>query len=394
MQALAWLPRPRLRPSWQTGTPRSVPDSRRAIPHPLSRPPEPPTLEDVARRSGVSTATVSRCLNVPERVAPATRERVERAVAALGYTPNFGARALMSRRTDTFGAVIPTLENAIFARGLQAFQEALVARGATLLVASSSYDPAIEASEIRALVARGAEGLLLIGTDRAPGVARLLERRRTPVVVAWTWSASRRGSCVGFDNAAASRGLAARALELGHRRFAYVSAARAGNDRARERVAGAARALADAGLDPGSMPVIETVYSIEAGGDAFEAALARSPRPSVVMCGNDVLAVGAVRRARALGLDVPGDVSITGFDDIELATVVEPALTTVHVPHREMGRRAAELLFARAREGSAHARVRLDTRLVERESLGPPPSRGAGKRARPRVRARRPGPGP
>ena len=157
---------------------------------------------------------------------------------------------------------------------------------------------------------------------------------------------------------------------------------RATNDRARDRVAGAALALADAGQDPDTMPVFETIYSIDAGGEAFEAAMAAALRPTVVMCGNDVLAVGAVKRARALGLDVPGDVSVTGFDDIELATVVEPALTTVHVPHREMGRRAAELLLARIDGTSGHARIRLDTHVVERASLGPVP------------RARRSGRGP
>ena len=353
-------------------------------PRPPNTPVEPPTLEDVARRAGVSTATVSRCLNVPERVAPATRTRIESAVAALGYAPNFGAKALMSRRTGTFGAVIPTMANAVFARGLQAFQEALVARGATLLVASSSYDPEIEENEIRALVARGADGLLLIGTERRPEVRRFLERRRTPVVIGWTWFSAGRGSCVGFDNVAASRALAERALALGHRRFACVSARRKGNDRARDRVAGVALALGGAGLDAAALPVIETVYSIEAGAEAFERAMALEPRPTVVMCGNDVLAVGAVRRARALGLAVPGDVSVTGFDDLELATVVEPALTTVHVPHREMGRRAAELLLARAGGETGHGRVRLETRVVERESLGPAPRSGPGIRRRAR----------
>lgn len=331
---------------------------------------EPPTLEDVARGAGVSTATVSRCLNSPARVAPSTRARIESVVTELGYSPNFGARALMSGRTDTFGAVIPTMASAVFARGLQAFQKVLTAHGATLLVASSSYDPAVEEGEIRALIARGADGLLLIGTDRSAAVRRLLAQRAVPVVTAWAWSASMRGSCVGFDNVAASSDLAERALALGHRRFAYVSAMRRGNDRARGRVEGARRALAARGID--ALPVIETVYTIEAGGDAFEAAMDGSPRPTVVMCGNDVLAVGALLRARRMGLGVPGEVSITGFDDIELASVVEPRLTTVHVPHREMGRRAAELLLARVAGTSRHVRFRLETSIVEGASLGPP----------------------
>ena len=119
-----------------------------------------PTLEDVAAQSGVSTATVSRCLNSPGQVSKSTRERVMQAVSDLGYAPNFGARALAAKRTNTFGAIIPTMENAIFARGLQAFQDELREHGVTLLVASSSYSPDQEEEQIRSLVTRGADALL------------------------------------------------------------------------------------------------------------------------------------------------------------------------------------------------------------------------------------------
>ena len=154
------------------------------------RKPSAPTLEDVARRAGVSTATVSRCLNEPARVTDATRERVTDAVAALGYSPNFGARALAARRTRTIGAVIPTMEHAIFARALQAFQEALQAKGFTLLVASSSYQPDLEEEQIRALVARGAEGLLLVGHDRPERVYEFLEMQNVPALIAWAFHRS------------------------------------------------------------------------------------------------------------------------------------------------------------------------------------------------------------
>ena len=116
-----------------------------------------PTLADVARLAAVSTATVSRCLNTPDQVVAETRERVQAAIEKLGYAPNYSARALAANRTHTVGAVIPTMENAIFARGLQAFQEELGERGYTLLVASSAYKPALEAEQIRTLVARGVD---------------------------------------------------------------------------------------------------------------------------------------------------------------------------------------------------------------------------------------------
>src|SRR6056297_1290979 len=154
---------------------------------PISAPRPAPTLEDVARAADVSTATVSRCLNTPGKVSDDTRLRVMEAVAALGYAPNFGARAMVSRRTRTIGAIIPTMENAIFARGLQAFQEELHARGYMLLVASSAYQPKIEEEQIRALVARGADGLLLIGHDRDPAIYDYLRARSIPVLSAWVY---------------------------------------------------------------------------------------------------------------------------------------------------------------------------------------------------------------
>ena len=332
-----------------------------------------PTLEDVARDSGVSTATVSRCLNDPSRVALHTRERVLASIASLGYSPNFGARALAAKRTNTFGAVIPTMDSAIFARGLQAFQDELGRNDATLLVSSSSYDPEIEERQVRTMIARGADGLLLIGRRRGKSVERFLARQGVPVVIAWTIGKAGPHSVVGFDNAAGAAALARRAIELGHRRFAFLSGERRANDRAADRVLGVRRALRAHGLDPDALAVEESPYAIAEAGEAFRRLVETRPRPSIVMCGNDVQAVGALMMARELGLSVPGDVSVTGFDDIELATVVAPALTTVHVPHRDMGRRAAEVLLAHVRGVDGPRRVKLPTRLVERDSLAAPP---------------------
>lgn len=305
-------------------------------------------------------------------MAEPTRERVLAAISALGYAPNFGAQALAAKRTNTFGAVIPTMTNAIFARGLQAFQDELTRNDATLLVSSSSYDPDIEERQIRTMIARGADGLLLIGTRRNRSVTRFLEQRGVPVVIAWTIGPAHRRSFVGFDNVAGSAALAARAIALGHRRFAFLSAERRLNDRAADRVRGVRQALRTHDLDPDAMPVQEAPYAIEAAMAAFAKLMQLRPRPGIVMCGNDVQAVGAIKQAQVMGLSVPREVSITGFDDIELAHVISPALTTVHVPHREMGRRAAEVLLACTRGESVPQRVRLPTRIVERESLAAP----------------------
>ena len=159
-----------------------------------------PTLNDVAQKAGVSTATVSRCLNSPERVSKRTRDKVEQAINVLGYTPNFGARVMASKRTYTIGAIIPTMENAIFARGIQAFQDELHIQGYTLLVASSSYDPQIEEEQIRTLVSRGVDGLLLIGHDRSPKIIDFLEKKNIPALVAWAHEINAKLPSVGFDN--------------------------------------------------------------------------------------------------------------------------------------------------------------------------------------------------
>lgn len=332
-----------------------------------------PTLQDVARRAQVSTATVSRCLNTPDRVLKTTRDRVLAAVRELGYAPNFGARALAAKRTNTFGAIIPTMENAIFARGLQAFQEELGRHGVTLLAASSSYDPKLEDDQIRALVARGADALLLIGHDRDPEVYRFLEQRGIPFVVAWVYDPAAARFSIGFDNRAAMKELTQEVLALGHRDLAVITASVARNDRARARVHGIRDAMIEAGLDPQGLRLLETPYGIENGARAFTE-LMHPPCPTAILCGNDVLAAGALRRAREMGVNVPKNVSITGFDDIELAEIVTPGLTTIHVPHREMGRRSALALIALRNGETPGPSVQLAANIKWRETLGSIPS--------------------
>jgi len=333
-----------------------------------------PTLADVARMAGVSTATVSRCLNDPQRVVTPTRDRVMAAVDALGYAPNFSARALAVRSTGTVGAVIPTMDNAIFARGVQAFQEELGRAGKTLLIASSAYRPDLEAAQIRTLVARGADALLLIGLHRDPAIHDLLQRRGVPTVAAWCFAADAPLPCIGFDNVAAMAELARAVLDRGHRRLGLISAHTAANDRARDRVAGVRRAIAAAGLPADALTLVETEYGIDTGGAALHAIRARAPGTTAVLCGNDVLAVGALRAARQAGLRVPGDMSITGFDDIDLAMLADPPLTTVHVPHREMGRRAARALVEAIDRRAPPVAGRLQTDIRLRGSLGDAPA--------------------
>lgn len=335
-----------------------------------------PTLFDVASRAGVSTATVSRCLNFPGQVKAPTRDKVMTAVRDLGYSPNFAARAMAARRTMTIGAIIPTMENAIFARGLQAFQEELRVHGYTLLVASSSYRPDVEEEQIRSLVARGADALLLIGHERDRRVYEFLDAQGVPSLVTWAFDRSVERPSVGFDNRAAMRKMADEVLRLGHRDLALISAEISTNDRAAARRDGIRDAMEAAGLNSSDLRVIETHYSVDHGASAFRELLAAAPFPTAVFCGNDVLAVGAIRMAREMNIAVPDRVSIVGFDDIELAEIAVPPLSTVHVPHREMGRRAAQALVGLLEEGRQIVPTELSATLVLRNTLAKAPEQG------------------
>ncbi len=175
------------------------------------------TLADVARLAGVSTATVSRCLNTPLTVRASVRAKVQTAITQLGYVPHGAARTLASRRSGTIGTVVPTLENSIFAKGIQSLQNRLANESGTLLVASSNYDLDHGVNEIRALVSRGVDGLMLAGINHHPEVFALLAQKSIPYVS--TWSVDRRGvhPCVGFDNERVADCITQYLLDLGHR---------------------------------------------------------------------------------------------------------------------------------------------------------------------------------
>lgn len=336
---------------------------------PVSRARRLPTIEDVARLAGVSTATVSRSLNSPDRVRAKTRQAVERAVLELGYTPNFAGQVLASNRTNTIGAIIPTMENAIFARAIQALQETLSPRRVTLLIATSQYSPRQEEEQIRALLARGVDGAVLIGSCRSDNVYKLLTDRGLPFVILWSAPQETKHFTVGFDNVAAAADVANRVMDKGHSRIAMISGLTADNDRAQARVRGVVSALKARGLTMPPQYLVECRYSLDRGEWAASQLLAGDNPPTAIICGNDVLAAGAMRAARKSGICIPDALSITGFDDIELSRAVSPPLATVRVPHRRMGIHAAERLMQWIETGIRPDSLELPTQFVERPSL-------------------------
>ena len=329
-------------------------------------------LSDVANLARVSTATVSRALTCPNKVKPATAARIRQAVEALGYVAHGAARALASRRTHTIGAIIPTLDNSIFANTVHALQKTLDEAGYTLLIASHEFDAEVEARVTQALVERGVDGLVLLGATHHPSVLRMLDTHEIPYVLTWALDASGRHPCVGFDNRAAANRIASHLLDLGHRDFGMISGVTAGNERASERLEGVRRALAVHGVAFAPGCVVEKPYTLSAGREGLRELLRAVPRPTAVICGNDVLAIGALAECQARGLNVPRELSITGFDDLEMSAVVAPALTTVHFPTAELGSYAAQHLLARLAGKPFELRTELPVELVVRASTAAP----------------------
>lgn len=324
-----------------------------------------PTLGDVAREAGVSTATVSRALSAPDTVGIEARQAVAAVVERLAYVRHGPARALASKRTYLIGAVVPTLDNPIFARCLETLQSRLQEVGFSLILATSGYSPDRELASIRILLERGIDGLMLVGGKRSAAVYALLAAKGVQCCVTWSLRDAGKQVCVGFDNAKAAAGVVEHLYQLGHRRFGMVAGLTGDNDRAADRVAGVREALRAHGLKP---TILERAYTVTDGREALKA-LARLGRPpTAIVCGNDILALGVLAECARLGLRVPQDVSVTGFDDLDLATCTSPMLTTVRVAADEIGYHAANRLIALTTGEGSRDDLELPTALIVRGS--------------------------
>ena len=331
-----------------------------------------PTLDHVAKLAGFSPATVSRYLNTPERVSKTAKAKIESAIINLGYVPNALGRGLASHQTNIVGALIPALSNAMFASGLQAFQETLAAQNLALILATTGYDWDEEARQARNLVSQGVSSLLLIGKAQQRKTLQFLETRSVPFVLSWCFDRLSPHVHIGFDNHLAARTAAEHVIGYGHKHIGLICGLTAENDRAQDRKAGYEDAVATSNGKARVSYCLEAPYKLDAGRIAFQELMGSAPETTAILCGNDVLAAGAMMAAREQGLSVPQDVSIVGFDDIGLASVVTPALTTVRVPQLEMGRLAAEALIRMRQDPGAGGSIELNTDFILRGTLAAP----------------------
>jgi LacI family transcriptional regulator len=340
---------------------------------------ERPRIADVAALAGVSTATVSRALSNPEMVKGHTRERILQAVSRLGYVPDGAARALALGRARMIGAIVPTLDNAIFARAVQGLQSTLANAGYQLLISAHEYNLAAETEAARALLERAIDALVLVGADHAHETWELVRSSHIPLLITWTDSVAAgegagKAPLIGFDNRLIGKLAAQHLLSLGHRTFGMISGLTRHNDRARHRIEGFRTELAEAGLRLPEANVIEQPFGFDGGRAGLKHLMQLRPRPTAVFCGNDVLALGALFEAQSMKIDVPRELSIVGCDNLPISSQITPGLSTVLLPTYELGQRAALTLLDWLTLDRAPEDTCLPIELVVRGTSGPPPA--------------------
>jgi len=326
------------------------------------------TIRDVAREAGVSISTVSRALAAPARVAEPTRSLVQATAARLGYRPNRNARGLITGRSGSIGLVVPDLENPFFGSVCKGVQARARAAGYSVFVADTDEDPTAEAEIVRGLV-KQVDGVILC-SPRTSDEEVLALATETPLVLA---NRSLDGvPSIIFDNQAATRVVLRHLVALGHSSIAYAGGpARSWSNG--ERLGGFTR-FADGGaglelIDLGNFPP-----NFSGGVQAADLALASGA--TAVVAFNDLMALGLIDRLRQRGLSTPDDMSVTGFDNVAVATFVRPNLTTVDLPRVRMGRMSVDALLDAVSNGSTAAPPavqQLGVELVVRQSSGVPP---------------------
>jgi LacI family repressor for deo operon, udp, cdd, tsx, nupC, and nupG len=304
-------------------------------------------IYEVARRAGVSASTVSRVLSRPGVVSPDTRRRVLETVEALGYAPNSVARHLRTRRSDKILVTVPDISNPFFSLIIQGIEGAALRAGYTVLLGNTQHDEKHEERYARMLARKEADGLIFLGHRIPRPAAELvaaLAPRCAPVVHGCEYSPALGVASVHIDNTAAAADAMEHLYALGHRRIGVVTGPLI-SPLSRDRLLGAttrARAHAAEGL----LIVRHGDFTIESGAALAEGLLSRTDRPTAVFCFNDEMAIGVIAVARRRGLRVPADLSIVGFDDIRFARHIDPPLTTIAQPMREIGEGTVRLLLA------------------------------------------------
>jgi LacI family gluconate utilization system Gnt-I transcriptional repressor len=288
--------------------------------------------------------TVTRVLREPAKVAPATLARVRQAIKDVDYLPDLVARALTSPSTGVVAAVVPTLANSLIAEVTQGMSQAFARHGRQLMIGASNFSSAIEEDLVRSFIARRADAIYLTGTSQTAETIRMLRASGMPVVQGGNIPDQAIDMVVGTSNVDASRTLVRGLIQRYGPAIGYIGHDPTDNDRARDRRLGYEAALAEVAQRPRSDWILQQPLSMQGGVDGIREIMTRAERPRAIFCGTDVIASGAVFGCARLGVSVPGEIAIAGFDDLEIAGQMSPSLSTVRIPRFEIGVRAAEMI--------------------------------------------------
>lgn len=300
------------------------------------------TIRDVAERAGVSISTVSRVLNDICAVKEDKRQRVLEAAEALGYTPNPAARSLLGKKTGGIGVVLPFVSAEFFSEFLTGLDQEAQGAGYFLVVSTShrhtkEFDAAMLAMRHRV------DGMIVMAPELGGDEPETVAKARGAVVFVNTYSMPDRVSAINFDNYGGGFAITKHLLDLGHRRIAIIKGPSSARD-AQERARGFRDAISGADIDPGEVIEVDGEYTQEAGYHAALDLLGLEELPTAIIGANDYCAIGVLRALNEAGVRVPEQVAVTGFDGITSSQFARPALTTVHVPIREIGQEAVRTL--------------------------------------------------
>lgn len=336
------------------------------------------SIKEVAKLASVSIATVSRCINNPEKVTQKTRLKVQEAIVATGYSPNTLAQSFRRGRTNLIMVVLPSIGDPFFTAVMHGIRSAAKAKGYSVLIEETQHDT-MTADEVNAmLVSRQTDGIILLATMSPFGTEVLSanSRRRLPIVVGCEKVSSELADLpsVHIDNVSAAREATSYLISQGHERIGMIYG-QVSSLLTRDRELGYRAAMKAAKLPINTGWVTEGKLSIAGARQATRELLNQPDRPTAIFCANDEMAIGCLHEVKAAGLSVPDDMSVIGFDDIRYAEVMDPPLTTISQPAAEIGERVVYRLCRRIDEGRGNGDNESEIvphKLVIRDSVGKP----------------------
>lgn len=329
----------------------------------------------VAKRAGVSTATVSRVLNDSPKVREETSQHVRRVIAELNYVPNTSARNLRMGRSEMFGLVVSDIKNPFFPDLIDQFEALAAQQGIEVVFTHTNYSTQRLATCIRRLVERNVDGIAVMTSEADETALQAAAQSQVPIVILNQPSLKSRFSCVMVDYTRGYREAVDHLKALGHRNIFFLTGP-SNLESVQRRQKAFAAAAKTTGIPFGEKQLIAGDLRVQGGRAAMEAILRRKPRPTALIAANDLMAIGAMQAAIDAGLNVPKDISIIGFDDLPLATIMSPQLTTIHLSRQEIATEAfIRLTRMHQKTNSATPRPesKIYPRLIVRGSTGPAP---------------------